>query len=151
MCIPKPIYLLLFFSLFLANCTGSRPDDLGIRSGKLKPCPPTPNCVSSMENPSDKEHYMSPVAFSRSVPELIYVIKKSIENRPRTQIIKEEPAYIYFENTSLIMRYVDDSEFFVDEKKKELHFRSASRLGSSDIGVNRKRMSELLEAIQKKE
>jgi len=38
------------------------------------------------------------------------------------------------------MRFVDDVEFYFDEKEKMVHIRSASRLGKGDMGVNRKRM-----------
>jgi uncharacterized protein (DUF1499 family) len=38
---------------------------------------------------------------------------------------------------------VDDVHFLFDDAAKEIHFRSASRLGRSDFGVNRKRMEEI--------
>jgi len=34
-------------------------------------------------------------------------------------------------------------EFFLDDATQTIHFRSASRLGYSDLGVNRKRMEEI--------
>jgi len=37
---------------------------------------------------------------------------------------------------------VDDVEFHLDEATQTAHFRSASRIGYSDLGVNRKRMEE---------
>ena len=37
------------------NFSGKRPDNLGVKDGKLAPCPGTPNCVSSQsDNPQFK-------------------------------------------------------------------------------------------------
>ena len=47
------------------------------------------------------------------------------------------------------MRYVDDVEFYINEKNKIIHFRSASRIGYSDLGVNRKRMEEIVKMFKK--
>jgi uncharacterized protein (DUF1499 family) len=57
--------------------------------------------------------------------------------------VTKEDTYIQAEFRSAILRFVDDVEFLFDERTKRLHFRSASRLGYSDLGVNRKRMEEL--------
>lgn len=129
------------------NCTGTRPGDLGITMGKLKNCPNTPNCISSMADPKDEEHYMAPIPF-KNLADAKVKIKEKVANHPRTEIILENETYIYVEFTTLIMRYVDDVEFFFDEKTNLLHFRSASRLGKSDLGLNRKRMNLLLKEIQ---
>ena len=59
---------------------------------------------------------------------------------PRTEVITAKPDYLYAESTSLIMRFVDDVEFRYDSAAGVIHVRSASRLGKSDLGVNRKRV-----------
>jgi uncharacterized protein (DUF1499 family) len=41
------------------------------------------------------------------------------------------------------MGFVDDVEFFLDEGANVIHVRSASRLGQSDLGVNRKRVETI--------
>ena len=61
----------------------------------------------------------------------------------RTQIISETSNYLYAEFTTKIMGYVDDVEFWIDENAKVIHVRSASRLGKSDLGVNRTRVEEI--------
>ena len=58
------------------------------------------------------------------------------------------PTYVHAEFRSALLRFVDDVEFLFDEKAKRLHFRSASRLGRSDFGVNRKRMEEIAREYQ---
>ncbi|TGM00201.1 DUF1499 domain-containing protein [Leptospira jelokensis] len=133
--------------LFFVDCTGTRPNDLGIRSGKLLECPSTPNCVSSYTDPSDKEHFRAPAPYTKPTSEAVAILKQRILETPRTKIIKEENNYLYVEFTSFLMRYVDDVEFYFDEKTKQLHFRSASRLGKSDFGVNRKRIETLLKDL----
>ncbi len=137
------IYYSLTF-LFFIQCSGSPPGDLGVRSGKFKECPSKPNCVSS-QSPIEDSHYISPFTYTSPRAEEQKRLKKILTELPRTQLVKEEDGYLYYEFTSLLMRYVDDVEFFLDDTTKLIHVRSASRLGHSDLGVNRKRM----EGIQK--
>ncbi|PJZ85619.1 DUF1499 domain-containing protein [Leptospira harrisiae] len=144
----QKVSLILFTLLvLLVGCTGTRPEYLGVKSGKLNDCPKTPNCISSFADPSDKEHYRNPVPYKKSLVDAYGILKGKLEQSPRTKIIQENSSYIYTEFTSLIMRYVDDVEFYFDEKNKLLHFRSASRLGKSDLGVNRKRIELLLKDL----
>lgn len=146
----QKIHILLgatFLALFF-NCTGTRPDSLGIKSERLADCPKTPNCVSSFANPTDKEHYRNPVPYKKSLKDAYLVLRGRLEVSPRTKIIEENPNYIYAEFTSRLLRYVDDVEFYFDEKNKLLHFRSASRLGKSDFGVNRNRIETILKDLE---
>ena len=68
-----------------------------------------------------------------------------IKSFSRTNIVVNEPGYIYVEFRTAIMRYTDDVEFLFDESAKYIHFRSASRLGMSDMGLNRHRMEQIRE------
>ncbi|TGK87095.1 DUF1499 domain-containing protein [Leptospira noumeaensis] len=136
----------LFYFLF--SCTGTRPDTLGVKSEKLAECPKTPNCVSSFADPSDLEHYRSSVPYKKPLAAAQLSLKEKLEQSPRVKLIQVNTNYIYAEFTSLIMRYVDDVEFYFDEKNKILHFRSASRLGKSDFGVNRKRIELILKDLE---
>jgi len=135
--------LLVFVSLF--NCTGTRPDDLGIReNGELKPCPPSPNCVSSFCDSSDEEHYIKALDLKKSIPDSIADLKSVLAKHENAVIIKETDNYIYAECKSKLMGFVDDVEFYLDAKSNKLHYRSASRLGRSDLGVNRKRINQII-------
>ena len=135
--------LLVFVSLF--NCTGTRPDDLGIReNGELKPCPPSPNCVSSFCDSSDEEHYIKALDLKKSIPNSIADLKSVLAKHENAVIIKETDNYIYAEFKSKLMGFVDDVEFYLDAKSNKLHYRSASRLGRSDLGVNRKRINQII-------
>lgn len=106
----------------------------------LKPCPDTPNCVSTF---SKKEgSAIAPISTKGTRDEVMAKIKKVLSEMPRTKIVSEKPNYVHVEFTSALFRFVDDVEFLLDEKNNTLHFRSASRVGHSDLGANRKRMEE---------
>ncbi|HEY9779545.1 MAG TPA: DUF1499 domain-containing protein [Leptolyngbyaceae cyanobacterium] len=129
--------------------TGKRPSNLGVRDGKLAPCPSTPNCVCSQSE--DAEHKIEPLTY-KSTPEVAFTqLKQAIASQPRTKIITESPNYLYAEFTSAIMKFVDDVEFYLDEDAKVIHVRSASRLGQSDLGVNRKRIETIRAKLQEVE
>ena len=129
--------------------TGKRPSNLGVRDGKLAPCPSTPNCVCSQSE--DAEHKIEPLTY-KSTPEVAFTqLKQAIASQPRTKIITESPNYLYAEFTSAIMKFVDDVEFYLDEDAKVIHVRSASRLGQSDLGVNRKRIETIRAKLQELE
>jgi uncharacterized protein (DUF1499 family) len=70
-------------------------------------------------------------------------LKKIIAESPRARIVTETDDYLHAEFTSLVFRFVDDVEFYIDRRFKLVLFRSASRAGHSDLGVNRRRMEEL--------
>jgi uncharacterized protein (DUF1499 family) len=132
------IFLLAFPALFVIGCQSTRPANLGVHDGKLAACPETPNCVSSAA--SDAEHRIAPLHYAGSAAEALVKLKAIIRSIPRTAVITETDDYLHIECTSLIFRFVDDVELLVDDTAKVIHVRSASRLGTSDLGVNRKRV-----------
>ena len=118
------------------NFTGKKPSDLGVTDGKLKACPGTPNCVNSQSD--DPQSKIEPLP-ATSIAE----IKGVVEGMEKTTIVEETDNYLYAEFQSKLMGYVDDVEFYVDSEANLTHVRSASRLGKSDLGVNRKRVEEI--------
>jgi uncharacterized protein (DUF1499 family) len=127
----------------LAVFSGTRPDNLGVKDGRFAACKPTPNCVSSQADPADQSHYVEPIAYSGTMQEL----RRAVESMTRATVIREEGNYLYAEYKSALMGYVDDVELLLDEKARLIHVRSASRLGRSDFGVNRKRIEALRRLI----
>lgn len=123
--------------------SGTRPDNLGVKEGTLAACPSSPNCVSSQSPKEDAEHYIEPLTYSGSPDEAIAKLKSMITDMERTEMITSENRYLYSEFTSKLMGFVDDVEFYLDESAGVIHVRSASRLGQSDLGVNRKRVEEI--------
>jgi uncharacterized protein (DUF1499 family) len=134
------IVTLALFSLF-----ARRPANLGARGRRLAPCPDTPNCVCTQA--TDEAHRSEPLAYAGTAEEAMARLKAALANLPRTRIITETPDYLHAECTSLLFRFVDDVEFLLDREGKVIHFRSASRAGRSDFGVNRRRMEALRQAF----
>ncbi|MFN6515937.1 MAG: DUF1499 domain-containing protein [Nostoc sp. CreGUA01] len=120
---------------------GKRPNNLGVSNGKLAPCPNSPNCVSSQS--TDTVHQIAPLTFTSTPEQAIANLKKIIESLPRTKIISESPDYLYAEFKSALLGFVDDVEFYLDKNANVMQVRSASRLGQSDLGVNRKRIETI--------
>jgi uncharacterized protein (DUF1499 family) len=121
------------------NFSGKRPTNLGVKDGKLAACPSSPNCVNSQSQDSKSKIAPLPLV-------AIADLKKVIESMERTTIIEQTDNYLYAEFKSKLMGYVDDVEFYRDSQANVTHVRSASRLGQSDLGINRKR----IEAIRAK-
>src|SRR5574337_75516 len=102
----------------------------------LAPCPSSPNCVSTTAQ--DQEHAIAPFRYEKSQAEAQEALKAIVLSLPRTRFVEEDESYQHYEFPSLLLRFVDDVEFLFDESSKIVHFRSASRIGYSDLGVNRK-------------
>ena len=112
----------------------------------LEPCPDSPNCVSTLADTTDSLHFMEPVAVSVPAPQVIEVVEAAVTllGGKVTQRSSDRLAAVF---TSRVFRFKDDVTFVVDTDTDQLHFRSASRTGHSDLGVNRKRMTALVQKI----
>jgi uncharacterized protein (DUF1499 family) len=130
-------------TMAILSFPGIRPSNLSVQNGQLAVCPNTPNCVSSQASAADTEHSVAPIAFVGEGKAAIAKLKSIIEGSERTKIIQADDNYLYAEFASKLMGFVDDVEFHADDSAKVIHVRSASRLGQSDLGVNRKRVEEL--------
>jgi uncharacterized protein (DUF1499 family) len=107
----------------------------------LRTCPDKPNCVSTQA--TDENHAITPFQYKKSRAEAKEALKAVLATLPRSKLVDEGESYLHYEFTSLLLRFVDDVEFRFDETTKTIHFRSASRIGYSDFGVNRKRMEQI--------
>jgi len=124
--------------------SGTRPDNLGVRDGHLAPPKPTPNNVNSqIDKRADAQHYIEPLRYSGDPRKAWAALRQVIDAMPRAKMVTAEPNYLYVEFTSKLMGYVDDTEFYLDEKTGVIQVRSASRLGRSDFGVNRERIESI--------
>ena len=125
----------------LFSFSGTRPTNLGVTAGNLLSCPNSPNCVSSQS--TDAEHKISPLTYTGDPAQALESLKAVVLSMPRTKIITAEANYLYAEFTSALMGYVDDVEFYLNADKNIIEVRSASRLGESDLGVNRDRVESI--------
>ena len=138
--------LIYLFILGIKSKTGNAP---GLINAQLTPCPRTPNCVNS-EFPENSNHYIAPISISAEnklnkppLPLLINIVEGM-----GGKIINESHTYLATTFTSPVFRFVDDLEIRIDTKKNLIHFRSASRVGRSDLGTNLKRVKLLKEKYQ---
>jgi uncharacterized protein (DUF1499 family) len=138
------LVLLPMISLAILSATAKRPENLGVVRGGLAPCPETPNCVSTRA--TDAEHRIEPIRLDEPPEQAIQRLKAALASVPRIHIVTERDGYMHAEAESLIFGFVDDVEFYVDRNEKVIHFRSASRVGHGDLGVNRKRMEQIRQA-----
>jgi uncharacterized protein (DUF1499 family) len=130
--------------LTVASCAAATPATVGKpTAGRLSPCPDSPNCVNSQAPESDTVHAISPLTYTGTADAAKARLRTVIAAMPRTKIVADEGNYLRAEFTSLVFRFVDDVEFVIDDAAKTIHFRSASRVGQGDMGVNRKRMEEI--------
>jgi uncharacterized protein (DUF1499 family) len=129
----------------LIRVLSPRPTHLGISNGRLAACPTSPNCVST--EAVDDEHAIAPLAFEGPPAAAFDRLKSTVVAQAGAKLITAEPDYLYFEFTTPLMGYIDDVEFRLDAEGRAIHFRSASRLGRSDLGTNRKRMEAIRRAF----
>ncbi len=122
-------------------CGGSPPETLGARDGALAPCPATPNCVHT----ADPEEERRATRFRlRSEPDAVWDrVVEIVRAMPRTRVVSRTETYLHAEARSRVFRFVDDLELLLKPEEAEIVVRSASRMGRSDLGVNRRRVERL--------
>jgi len=131
---------------------GTAPTDLGARDGKLKPPSPTENSVTSQaalypDHPQRGYADIAPLPVKGDGPATMARIKAIVQGMDGAKVVKSEPDYLYAQFVTRLMKYVDDVEFWFDPAKNVIEVRSASRLGSKDLGVNRKRVEAVRAAL----
>lgn len=139
--------LVAFFVLrWLVERASPLPNNLGVENGRLAPCPDSPNCVSTQA--TDEGHSIAPIAYDGETAVAQATILAILQADPHFSIITNTPTYIHAEARSELWKFIDDVEFFFDEADGLIHFRSASRLGYGDGGINRRRMEEIRTEFQ---
>lgn len=120
--------------------SGRPPQDLGVKDGRLAPCPGSPNCVNSQS--ADKAR-IAPLAYLDPAQSAWARLAEALTELPRIRIVERTDRYLRAEATSRVFGFVDDLEFMLDRDANVIHVRSASRVGYSDLGVNRDRIERL--------
>jgi len=147
---PGALEVLIFGIVFLAACcSGKRPSNIGAPGGIFTACPSSPNCVSSQAPDTDTVHYIKPIQYTGTMADAHTRLTQITNSMTRAKIITSDEKYIHAEFTSALFRFVDDVEFFIDDSAKTIHFRSASRIGYGDMGVNRKRIEQVRSMFNK--
>jgi uncharacterized protein (DUF1499 family) len=112
---------------------------------RIAPCPKSPNCVSSLA--PDDAHRVDAIRFTGDPAAALAKLRAVIEAMPRAQITRIDSDSLHAEFTSWLLRFVDDVDAVVDPDAGVIHLRSASRVGYSDLGVNRKRVEAIRSAF----
>lgn len=133
----RVLYLALLAAAVLSLGASCRSAPLKPSDGRLPECPGSPNCVNTQAGD------LAPLAFTGSGAEALARLGAIIEAMPRTTIREAGDGYLHAEFRSAVFRFVDDLQCLVDEDGGVIHLRSASRLGYSDLGTNRKRIEAL--------
>ncbi len=135
------IVTVLCMGSVLSGCSAARPSNLGVRDGRLAPCPDSSNCVSSQS--TDNVHAVAPLSYTGTAADAFTALRNIIAGMKRAVIVEGTATYLHVEVTSALFRFVDDVEFYLVDTEKKIHIRSASRIGYSDLGVNRKRIEQI--------
>lgn len=112
---------------------------LGIVNGSLVSCPPTPNCVATQ----DARQLMPALPMHGDAAATVDRLVRIVEAQPRAVLVERRADYVRAEFRSRLFGYRDDVEFHILAAAGEVRFRSASRIGRGDMGVNRARMESL--------
>jgi uncharacterized protein (DUF1499 family) len=131
---------------------GTPPTDLGVRNGRLKGLPASPNVVSSQaslypDHPQRAYADIAPLSLKGDGAATMARLKAVVEGMPGAREVRSSPDYLHAEFTTPLMKYVDDVEFWFDPAAQAVQLRSASRLGESDLGANRKRIEAIRAAL----
>lgn len=143
--IASGIFVALILYMVVKN--NIAPSNIGVNNGKLAELGSKPNGVSTQTSKSEK--FVEPLKFIGNLKESKEKVKEAVNNYGGAKIIKESDDYIYYVFTTGTMRYKDDVEFWFDEENKLIHFRSESRVGYSDMGLNKKRFDEIKRNLQR--
>jgi uncharacterized protein (DUF1499 family) len=152
--VKKPLWPMITFVMFLTLISGlifSAPSwaesfNLGVNNGYLSSCPPSNNCVVSQR--ADAKHAIEPISYHVDRDTARGILLQVINVVPRTEVIEQTDNYIHALSKSRIFKFVDDVEFYLPANESVIHVRSASRIGESDIGVNRRRVEQIRLALR---
>jgi len=134
------IVLIIGFSYFkgMGIYSAKKEVEVGVKKGALMMCSDKPNCVSTTN--TDEKHLVKPIDTILTLDEINTKLEDFGLN-----LIKTDGNYSHFTSTSKIMGYVDDIEIMLNGD--QLSVRSASRVGYSDMGANRKRVEKIREFL----
>jgi len=114
----------------------------------IRLCPDRPNCVSSRDPAGPRR--MTPIQYKGSLEDARRRLLEIVRALQRVTVVEDTGNYLKVEDRSTFFSFVDDVEFEFDNAAKLIHFRSASRLGYYDFGVNRRRMETIIRKFSRK-
>ena len=134
------LFVVLGVALVAFSVASRKQPELGLSDGQLQPCPATPNCVCSEYQMGAA--YIEPLSYTSSAEDAWNRLKRVISATGGV-VVAEEADYLRAVYKTPLLRFVDDVEFRQDRDEQVIHVRSASRVGQSDLGANRKRVTKI--------
>jgi uncharacterized protein (DUF1499 family) len=131
--------LLAFMIISSAIQNNRTPGNLGIGDdGRLAPMPGSPNAVSSQTDQADK--LVEPLPMLGDAKASLDALE-AIAGKHGAKIVSRRDNYLHAVYITPGMKFKDDVEYLA--AGDVIHFRSASRTGYGDMGVNRKRYEQI--------
>ncbi len=125
----------------MIGCSGGRPPSgLGVTTGRLAPCPDSPNCVSS--EAAKSEQRVAPLRYDGDAARARARLLEVLNGMERARVVQSAADYLHAEFRSAVFGFVDDVEFYFSPPGT-IQVRSAARTGYYDFGVNRERVETL--------
>ena len=128
-------FLVYFFILGYYSKSKEAP---ALINNQLSKCPDTKNCCNT-EFKEQSSHYVPAIKIVNKTKVPISILKTIIQNM-NGEIKIEKDNYLSAIFSSSIFGFIDDLEIRIDRENNLIHLRSASRVGRSDLGVNKKRI-----------
>lgn len=123
------------------------PPKTGMNDTQFQPCPNRPNCVSTMVSPDDATHFIAPLVYHGSLAQAQEQLLGVLQSMERITLVEKTASYWHYTFQTAVLKFTDDVEFYFPAQEKVIHMRSASRMGYSDWGVNRKRLAQVREGF----
>ncbi len=92
-------------------------------------------------------HFVDPLPFKGTAQASIQHLREVISFMDGANIVRYQPDYLQVEFSSTVWHFIDDAEFLVDPGAKVIQLRSSSRIGYSDLGVNRRRIQTIRDSF----
>lgn len=134
------IVVIIIGGFFVLGMMSKNGEALGLMEGKLQACRSVENCVVS-ERINDVDNTIEPLTFSGDAIAFSHKLQTAIQSLGGEIIVIDE-GYIAATFSSSIFGFVDDLELRITNHH-QVHFRSSSRVGRSDLGANKKRVETL--------
>ncbi|TDT72601.1 uncharacterized protein (DUF1499 family) [Hypnocyclicus thermotrophus] len=133
------VFIILVGGMTIKN--NVEPKNIGVINGKFYELKKSPNNISSQTD--IKEKYVEPLKFIENKEKSYVKILEVLNSYENAKIERKDKNYIHVVFKTSGLKFKDDVEFYFDENEKVIHFKSASRVGYSDMGKNRERYEEI--------
>jgi len=138
------VIVIVLFGADMKAKNSKLPKNLGVSHGRLSELPNSPNGVSTQTSQTDK--LVDVLKYKEDGKITRVKIKEICIDFGNAKLEAENEFYMRFVFTTGKMKYNDDVEFFFDDEKEVVHYRSNSRVGYSDMGLNKERYLKIVDS-----